>query len=165
MQILQTLHQQKIFETNEFSKTLDVKLGKIENNVELLEALSGKPRPHGEEISNTESTNKLEIAELKRRLLTLETSIDKDPSRALSVPLLRKDLDVLEAKINGDVVLLSHKVDQMYSVFLWMIGALISFLIWIFGKVFENVEINKLFGQAIIQIKRDEDLKTDAPKP
>jgi len=73
------------------------------------------------------------IKRLEKRLLVLEESVSLNPEKALSIPLLRKDVLILEKSVSNDVSMLKREVDRVYDQGKWFIGLMVTMLLTIIG--------------------------------
>ncbi|MGA8809379.1 MAG: hypothetical protein WB973_16030 [Thermoanaerobaculia bacterium] len=69
------------------------------------------------------------LTDVDTRLKLIETAIVADPQKALTVPLLRRDLDSLQQQVVRDVTAINAENSRAYDLMKWLIGlmAIVSF--------------------------------------
>lgn len=93
------------------------------------------------ELKNAISTNNVSsqaileknIELVEKRLSSLETSLSASPEKALSIPLLRKDISSLEKSVDSDMTMLKREVDRIYDQSKWFIGLMVTMLLTLIG--------------------------------
>jgi hypothetical protein len=76
---------------------------------------------------------------LDNRLKVLENAISTDPAKALSVPLLRKDIDELQTTQNNSALILNAEVTRLYNFVLGFFGLIITVSITFLGLTFAGM--------------------------
>lgn len=66
-----------------------------------------------------------QIENLQSRFKNIEDIIAQDPSKALSLVLLKRDLDALSRSIEDKAANQNANIERLYSIFGWSLGALI----------------------------------------
>jgi len=80
-----------------------------------------------------------ELVELKNRLGALEAAIIETPSKALAIPIIRKDLDSLEDSYRVDVSGVRQEVARIYDLNKWFIGLMITTVIGLLSLAIGNL--------------------------
>ena len=72
----------------------------------------------------------LRLTGVEQQMSTLQTTIDiietavvDNPERAMSIPVLRKDLEALSSEVHGDIGGLGKEIERLYTFGQWFIGA------------------------------------------
>lgn len=73
------------------------------------------------------------VKRLEKRMTVLEEGVSSNPEKALSIPLLRKDVTILERSVANDVSALRREVDRVYDQGKWFIGLMVTMLLTIIG--------------------------------
>jgi hypothetical protein len=76
------------------------------------------------------------VAEVKSQDAKIAQMLEADPEKALSVPLLRKDVDDLRDESRRDNDALRGQMSQMYDTTKWIIGLIAAGVI---GTAFTNL--------------------------
>lgn len=69
-----------------------------------------------------------QLDDFARRLSRLEGAIARDPEKALSLPMLRKDIESMQIRIAEQRAVAVVEVDRLYSVMLWALGIMAGLL-------------------------------------
>lgn len=120
---------------------LDSLKAAIDNVKKDLDSLKSFPPPTG---SNVElSPLRAEVTSLASRLTLLETAISNSPERALSVPMLRKDHEILVKQLNDSV--LSSKLDyeRLWSMLMLLLTVIGTAIVGVSGWAFRSIITNK----------------------
>lgn len=64
------------------------------------------------------------VADLNSRVTQLETVILDDPIKAISLPLLKKEIENLKESQIGDAFVLTRNIERVYDLSKWLIGGL-----------------------------------------
>lgn len=81
------------------------------------------------------SAIKSSLSSLDSRLGVLERSISENPEKALSIPMLRKDLESMAKLIDGNRLALSVELARVYDQQKWMLGGIGAVLIASIGAL------------------------------
>lgn len=85
-----------------------------------------------------------ELNASKERLEILEKGLLDNPEKALSVPLLRNDLQNLEQNYKEDIGTLAKSIDRVYDQNKWFIGLMFTMAVGLIGLAISNfVQLRK----------------------
>jgi hypothetical protein len=73
-----------------------------------------------------------------KRMETLENALLENPTRALSLPLLRKDLHNLEEDHQRDLDASAKAIDRIYDQNKWFIGLMFTMAVGLIGLAVSN---------------------------
>ena len=76
---------------------------------------------------------------LSERLSALEAAIQADPVKAVSLPLMKKDIEALQDKTKADSEALRAEVARVYTLIQWFIGLMFTIAIGLFGLALGNI--------------------------
>ncbi len=112
-----------------------------------LKALTNIPPENaiGQELSGL----KVEQSTTDKRLKTLEHAISDNPERALSVPLLRKDMEALQLRISSIQEATHDDVERLYTVMLWVLGSVVTVALTAFGLGLAHIRKNNPKAEAV----------------
>lgn len=79
-----------------------------------------------------------ELKTVLTRIETLEKGLLANPEKALSLPLLRKDLENLEKIYKQDIEAMASNVDRVYDQNKWFIGLMFTMAIGLIGLAASN---------------------------
>jgi hypothetical protein len=99
-----------------------------------LDALNQKPSNAAQlaEINN-------KIAPIDKRLADLEQIILDNPSKALSLVLINKDIDTIQQRQETDLQALRDEISRVYGLNQWFLGILIPMAISVVGLTIRNL--------------------------
>ncbi len=80
-----------------------------------------------------ELAKQLEIVEV------IEQAINDSPERAMSIPILRKELDLLKSDVVEAVDALRAEIDRIYDLGKWFLGLMATMAIAVMGLVIGNL--------------------------
>lgn len=110
-------------------------ISKIKNDLESikngLEAVSSLPK--GAEWKAEASQLTHQLSDISNRMSALEAALTVNPSRALAVPILRKDLDNAEKTLRAELTQTRAEIDRMYDQNKWFIGLMFTIAISVLG--------------------------------
>src|ERR1017187_2477680 len=69
----------------------------------------------------------------------LEAAIMVDPVKAVSLPLMRKDLDSLQDKTRSDIEAVRSELARLYSLIQWFIGLMFTIALGVFSLAIGNI--------------------------
>ncbi|HEU0119016.1 MAG TPA: hypothetical protein VFQ91_00700 [Bryobacteraceae bacterium] len=95
----------------------------------------------------------------EKRLTTIEDAISSDPNRAVSLPLLRKDVEFLQERLKAEISLVRDETGRLYSVGQWVVATLISAFFGVTALIY-----NTFKTKADIDAKSDKKHPSDKPK-
>ncbi|WP_158260182.1 type I restriction enzyme HsdR N-terminal domain-containing protein [Photobacterium sp. GB-27] len=93
--------------------------------------ISALPEGHQWKAEATEIKNDLSVVASK--LKALEDALTVDPSKALAVPILRKDLDNAEKSLKAELLQTRSEIDRMYDQNKWFIGLMFTIALSVLG--------------------------------
>jgi predicted RNase H-like nuclease (RuvC/YqgF family) len=96
----------------------------LRNNVTELRAQMEKLKGPSGQIPHDSQVQRAEIAALDNRLRKIEAVIIEDPEKALSIPMLRKEIGLLREGGSQSAAALKQSVDQVYDMNKWLLGAM-----------------------------------------
>lgn len=109
----------------------------IDRIVTQLEALRSSP-PKSTIAADVEELKQI-VFKMDSRLASLEGAVTQDPEKALSLPLLRKDVDSLESAHQEDLNAVREEVERVYDLNKWFIGLMITIALSVWGLAIGNV--------------------------
>lgn len=137
--------QRPTSETESHTIELDSILTLHQNNLQTIERLTAQYHALSREIDTlsklpAEAKWKIEISKVESRLSSIETvqsmilkSIGENPEKALSVPLMRKDIEHLREIFENEINTTRDSVDRIYDQNKWFIGLLIPLAVSVLG--------------------------------
>jgi septal ring factor EnvC (AmiA/AmiB activator) len=72
------------------------------------------------------------------RLRALEDALRLDASKALTVPILRKDMEALQEKSKSDLTLVQNELGRLFSLAQWFMGAIVTIALAVASLVFSG---------------------------
>lgn len=78
------------------------------------------------------------LTNLQTRIGNLDTAILDSPTKALTVPLLRKDLDSLRDSYQANAVVTKSDIDRIYDLNKWFIGLMLTSTVGIIALAVSN---------------------------
>ena len=79
------------------------------------------------------------LADIVKRLSSLEDVILDNPSKAVQTILLRKDLDNLKNSNQADVLMIKQEIERVYDLSKWLAGLLFFLAFGILSLAVANV--------------------------
>lgn len=76
---------------------------------------------------------------VSNRLSSLESALTVDPSKALAVPILRKDLDNAEKGLRSELEQTRAEIDRIYDQNKWFIGLMFTIALSVLGMAVSSV--------------------------
>lgn len=102
----------------------------LKENLEIRKQLkSYSDLPHEANTRSAYVSLKTKINIIDERLGAIERAIMDSPERSLSIPLIRKDLDQNEKRINQTHGILKAEIDRLYEYGRWILGGIGTILI------------------------------------
>lgn len=102
-------------------------------------ALSAQDRA---EISQTSSDEK----QVSARVAALESALMNDPVKALTVPLLRKDVDANQQQERTDIAEIRSEVDRLYTFAEWFMGLIVASAVAILALAVPRIRLARDHG-------------------
>jgi hypothetical protein len=121
------------FVTVDELQEIEAKIKILDDDISSLTAAGTSVEPAQELVALTN-----EISLLGRRLELLEEGLLNSPEKALSVPLLRKDLESLKERFVAESLETTRSVDRMYDQNKWFIGLMFTMAIGLMGLAISN---------------------------
>ncbi|MEO1020817.1 MAG: hypothetical protein AAFY56_24540, partial [Pseudomonadota bacterium] len=78
------------------------------------------------------------VQEIDNKIQQLNNIILDSPEKALSVPLLRNELESLQSDFRGDIVVARREIDRIYDMNKWLIGLMATMALSILGLAIGN---------------------------
>ena len=122
---------------SEIQSTVKSSLSEIENLKRQLNTLSNPPTAGAISIKIEDITQR--ISGLEKKMSTIETAIVDSPERAMSIPILRRDLDSLRTDVRSDLAGTKQEIDRVYDMSKWFIGLMATMAVGILGLAFGNL--------------------------
>lgn len=77
--------------------------------------------------------------ELQTKVSSIEQIVLDNPSKALGIPLLRRDLDNLKESQNSNYISMRQEIERIYDLNKWFIGLMFTIAISILGLAISNI--------------------------
>ena len=119
--------------TAEKVKTLDQYKVKIEHDLAEM-----KKYPSDAKMTAHISTLDSSISDLDKRLKSMEQVVMQNPTKALEVPMLRKDLEVYKEANQITNIALRHEMERVYDFNKWFLGLMFTMFVSILGLALTN---------------------------
>lgn len=115
-------------------ESAQVTLESIDGRVEALESLIATIPEVPEQSAIVLEMDHLsdDISSLHASMSNLEEIILDDPLKAVAVPLLRNDLDSLDARLEADILGMRQEVARVYNLATWVVGLMFTLAVGIF---------------------------------
>ena len=112
----------------------------MQNNVRVVQdQLTGlQTIPEDAKVNLQLSEVRSEIGQIKNSLTRLEEVILENPSKALAVPLLQKDIDNLRESYKSDLRTTKEEISRIYDQNKWFIGLMFTMAIGLLGLAITN---------------------------
>ncbi len=112
-----------------FAMSLDSLTRRVARQEQVSRELTNAVAANGRPIADIALGRQLEplrseVALIDARLSALEAAIKEDPSKALAVPLLQRDLDNLASAHKAEIESLGAAIDRVYDLNKWFMGGL-----------------------------------------
>jgi hypothetical protein len=79
-----------------------------------------------------------QVSAMRDRFNLIDTAINENPQKAMSLPLIRKDLENVTADALASKVDTQAQIDRMYDLFKWFIPAFGALVLSILGLAFKR---------------------------
>ncbi|MEM8822445.1 MAG: hypothetical protein AAGF30_02445 [Pseudomonadota bacterium] len=80
-----------------------------------------------------------QISQKLRIIETIEVAVTDNPERAMSIPILRRDIDVLRTDVTEDLGIVRAEIDRIYDLGKWFIGLIATMAIGVLGLAVGNL--------------------------
>jgi DNA repair exonuclease SbcCD ATPase subunit len=130
----------------ETSPIIDVQNQLKEEIKELKNLKADLDKVKDEILSSTATGSDLEIGKLtaslsdiNSRLKKLEDAILESPEKALSVPLLRKEIEAIDSTMGEKFSSTQNEINRVYDMSKWLFGLMITMVVSILGLAVANI--------------------------
>ncbi|HBG19299.1 MAG TPA: hypothetical protein DDY32_08510 [Desulfobulbaceae bacterium] len=89
--------------------------------------------PPNTELSVELNETKNKVVSLEAKIQSLESAILADPTKALAVPLLRKDLENTREKFSTEISQAKLEIERIYDLTKWFIGLMFTIALSVLG--------------------------------
>lgn len=84
------------------------------------------------------ATMRADVESLDKRLKAIEQAVVDSPGKALSVPLLRQELEAAKASSQRDLEAQAKQIDRIYDQNKWFIGLMFTMAVGLIGLAVSN---------------------------
>ena len=95
--------------------------------------------PKGSEWKAEISKLSHQVSNISERMTALESALTVDPSKALSVPILRKDLDSAEKNLRSELTQTRSEINRIYDQNKWFIGLMFTIALSVLGMAVSSM--------------------------
>ena len=103
----------------------------IKNINASLQVITSLPKGAEWKVEASQLSHKLN--DVSDRMSALESALTVNPSKALSVPILRKDLDNTEKYLHAELAQTKAEIDRIYDQNKWFIGLMFTIALSVLG--------------------------------
>ena len=118
---------------NELQTELE-KLNDVKAQVQALSALPSDSKP-----PETVGALVAKVGSIEARLATLEAGLVENPAKALSTPLLRKDMEALQKSSRESLTATQKEIERIYDQNKWFIGLIATMAVGVLGLAVSNL--------------------------
>jgi hypothetical protein len=114
--------------------------GEIKRSIDVV--LDSSRLPDDTEVALRFQKIDARLEELGRQLKIvkmIELAITENPERAMSIPILRKDIDLLRKNVVDDIGATRKEIDRIYDLGKWFIGLMATMAIGVMGLAVGNL--------------------------
>jgi len=79
------------------------------------------------------------VTEMQNKVANIEQVVIDNPSKALGIPLLRKDLDNLKESYKSDVLSVRQEIERVYDLNKWFVGLMFTMALSVLGLAISNL--------------------------
>ena len=79
------------------------------------------------------------VEERLRIVDVIEAAVTESPERAMSIPMLRKDIDLLQEDVSGDVSGIRLEIARIYDLGKWFLGLVATMAVGVLGLAVGNL--------------------------
>ncbi|MDJ0822429.1 MAG: hypothetical protein QNJ09_11575 [Paracoccaceae bacterium] len=104
--------------------------------------LESVPIPEGTEVNAQikRLDGRIDEAIEKLRIVdTIATAIQESPERAMSIPILRRDVDAISEEVSEDLLSIRGEIDRIYDLGKWFLGLIGTMAIGVLGLAVGNL--------------------------
>jgi len=109
-------------------------LSEIKKSVSTISSL-----PKGSEWKIETSKISTQVNKISMRLDALESALTVDPSKALAIPILRKDLDTTEKALRAELTQTRSEIDRIYDQNKWFMGLMFTIALSVLGMAVNSI--------------------------
>src|SRR5207248_2858619 len=127
----------------EFVQQIESLRKALEEQASTVERVSSRVKAIAQPLP--ESQNAVQIAAIRadldgldKRLKAIEQAVIDSPAKALSVPLLRQELDSLKTSSQRDLESQAKQIDRIYDQNKWFIGLMFTMAVGLIGLAVSN---------------------------
>ena len=113
---------------------LDVRVQELQEQLKAV-VEAGPPNNPSAKLAEIGAT----VEAVDNRLKALEAAIVESPSKALTIPLLRKDLDALRESQTQAVAGANDAIGRVYDLNKWFIGLMLTIAVSVLGLAISNI--------------------------
>lgn len=118
------------------ANSMEERTSALEERVDVLSQI-----PDEAKVASKLSEIERRSQELDIRMESLEVAILQDPSKALAIPLLRKEIDHLQETQEADVQAMREEIARIYDLSKWFVGLMFTMALSVAG-----LAINSFIG-------------------
>lgn len=158
--ILAIFYKIIVLPTNSSEDQFEPRLKEIRKQLDSLKIVTNTHR-----IINVDTTRnsvplrdidlKRELDSMKHIIADLKLIMVESPEKAVSIPLLKRDLENVQTNFSTELNSVKHDIDKLYDSMKWMGGLLFALLISLIGISFNNIFFKKKEEKAQDQDKRN----------
>ena len=108
----------------EFRRELDI----LSTRLRAIQQLAASGAPVSDEAAL--------VKQVESRIAVIERGLVDTPEKALSVPMMRRDLVALERSSDTQISSLRDDVARLYTLMLWLIGIIVTIALGLVGLIF-----------------------------
>lgn len=82
-------------------------------------------------------------AQLQTRLSGLETALMTTPEKALAVPMLKQQIDILQDRTHSDLDSIRGEIGRLFALTQWFIGLMFTIALGVFGLAISSLKRSK----------------------
>lgn len=124
---------ESLSQVSDFQSEVQKSLAAVQSKVKAAET----PLPEGE-VSVAIAEIREKLSHLEGQFATIERAIGENPEKAMSLPLIRRDVLQLTAQMSVAKLETQQQVDRMYDLFKWFIPAFGALALSILGVAFRR---------------------------
>jgi hypothetical protein len=120
-------------------RKLDDASTSLTRRISLVEATLRTPAMPANVVTNDVRVLHGYVETMDQRVSRIESAVGSDPAKALELPLLRKDLELLRERQDLEVTALRQELGRMYELNKWFIGLMCTMAIGVITLAVSNV--------------------------
>ena len=131
----QNFEQQLVEDVRRELQILKISIDEIKHQVVLFQEQlnSLKNISTEQKVASDLSVLRKGIAQIETKLEIFDKAIVDNPERAMSIPLLRRDIDALSTDLKGDLFVTRQEVNRVYDYSKWFLALMVSMAVGVFG--------------------------------